>query len=498
MSALNLSVRLSSHFLTTHLLHRGADPNITDRELNTPLHYAAVGRRRASRLRIWNQLTQIGALNFKNALGITPVDIVQDNPGLNLESFAKEPWLRANFPSVANDELLASTTRHIYIIEIYKPAENRKRDWWGTIMSVHDLLYSQSYWKELLHHRRTPWLHSLTPVYTWLHVPEHNIAWIEDLCITLRLSGMWAVGKSVLSESIRARTVPSCVQKSCNGWASFIPYISYEENRTHLARAKYLRVVEHQCKIAPQQTVTPSHTETQHDKNPAKNSPHPNSSVTSTDFRGIGQGEEATHSETSTGRDICEEEKALMRAYWHDPPTLAVRRTLDQYYYHMLDTEAARDQDQVVARWAQVKGQTAHKILMVDQIWIWTNTPRRTGEDPRDVMYDSLENVNQSPEQYLLTACPFSRSPQSSSNSAGVGHLLEALSNMKNWESGTTENLEVASAISHLMTICFGVQNGFHNDNGFQFMRIFEDSIAVIVSSQINVHCCLYSHLNQG
>lgn len=58
-----------------------------------------------------------------------------------------------------------------------------------------------------------------------------------------------------------------------------------------------------------------------------------------------------------------------------DPPKLHVRRTLDQYYYHMLKDTKARDSDQVVYRWAKlaklVQKIADPKVLMVDQLWLW-------------------------------------------------------------------------------------------------------------------------------
>lgn len=52
------------------------------------------------------------------------------------------------------------------------------------------------------------------------------------------------------------------------------------------------------------------------------------------------------------------------------------RRTLDQYFYYMLDTTESRDRDQVIYRWGRKdlkkKGKTGDApILMVDQLWLW-------------------------------------------------------------------------------------------------------------------------------
>jgi hypothetical protein len=74
----------------------------------------------------------------------------------------------------------------------------------------------------------------------------------------------------------------------------------------------------------------------------------------------------------------CSNDEKLILAYFSNkphPPKLHVRRTLDQYYYHMLKDTKARDGDQVVYRWAhlaELMGESADpKVLMVDQLWLW-------------------------------------------------------------------------------------------------------------------------------
>ncbi|EYB22104.1 hypothetical protein FG05_09117 [Fusarium graminearum] len=61
---------------------------------------------------------------------------------------------------------------------------------------------------------------------------------------------------------------------------------------------------------------------------------------------------------------------SLERHYMHQPH---VRRTLDQYYYHDLESTRERDRDQVLSRSACQKHLPAEsKVLaMVDQLWLW-------------------------------------------------------------------------------------------------------------------------------
>jgi Mg2+ and Co2+ transporter CorA len=87
--------------------------------------------------------------------------------------------------------------------------------------------------------------------------------------------------------------------------------------------------------------------------------------------------------------------------------SLHVRRTLDQSFYHNIDTES-RDQDQVVYRY-QLKGNNDPdldpKIVMVDQLWMWilgkglivTAFPQRWQQpknDPLNVLDTVIEDIN--------------------------------------------------------------------------------------------------------
>ncbi|KAE9368720.1 hypothetical protein N431DRAFT_63393 [Stipitochalara longipes BDJ] len=89
--------------------------------------------------------------------------------------------------------------------------------------------------------------------------------------------------------------------------------------------------------------------------------------------------------------------------------SLHVRRTLDQSFYHNIDTES-RDHDQVVYRY-QLKGkrhddpEVDPKIVMVDQLWMWilgkglivTAFPQRWQQpknDPLNVLDTVIEDIN--------------------------------------------------------------------------------------------------------
>lgn len=89
--------------------------------------------------------------------------------------------------------------------------------------------------------------------------------------------------------------------------------------------------------------------------------------------------------------------------------SLHVRRTLDQFFYHNIDTQS-RDEDQVVYRY-QCQGRSPEelgidpKIFMVDQLWTWilgkdlivTAFPQRWQQprnDPLNVLDGIIEDIN--------------------------------------------------------------------------------------------------------
>jgi len=103
-------------------------------------------------------------------------------------------------------------------------------------------------------------------------------------------------------------------------------------------------------------------------------------------------------------------DEMLLRAHLGSSTvSLHVRRTLDQFFYHNIDTQS-RDQDQVVYRY-QCRGQSPEalgidpKIFMVDQLWMWvlgkdlivTAFPQRWQQprnDPLNVLDGIIEDIN--------------------------------------------------------------------------------------------------------
>jgi hypothetical protein len=64
-------------------------------------------------------------------------------------------------------------------------------------------------------------------------------------------------------------------------------------------------------------------------------------------------------------------DKELIIMYADDVHPLHIRRTLDQYYYYMLDNVALRNKDQVVSRFGEDEDRMQPIIIMVDQLWLW-------------------------------------------------------------------------------------------------------------------------------
>ncbi|PNS14791.1 hypothetical protein CAC42_2020 [Sphaceloma murrayae] len=108
------------------------------------------------------------------------------------------------------------------------------------------------------------------------------------------------------------------------------------------------------------------------------------------------------------GRKLtCDE--MLIRAHVTGSSTsLHVRRTLDQFFYHNIDTDW-RDEDQVVYRYQYTNQGSLHtcdpKIFMVDQLWMWvlgkdlvvTCFPQRWNQprnDPLNVLDGIIEDIN--------------------------------------------------------------------------------------------------------
>ncbi|ERS98498.1 hypothetical protein HMPREF1624_05282 [Sporothrix schenckii ATCC 58251] len=93
----------------------------------------------------------------------------------------------------------------------------------------------------------------------------------------------------------------------------------------------------------------------------------------------------------------------LTKGYLCNTPPLHPRRTLDQFFYHGIDT-SIRDTDQVVYRYCK-RHNIEKKVFMVDQLWLWvlgkdlviTCFPQRWDQparDPLNVVDGIIEETN--------------------------------------------------------------------------------------------------------
>ncbi|KAI0837926.1 hypothetical protein F5Y06DRAFT_269395 [Hypoxylon sp. FL0890] len=101
--------------------------------------------------------------------------------------------------------------------------------------------------------------------------------------------------------------------------------------------------------------------------------------------------------------DSSSRDSLIVNAYLKSEPRLHPRRTLDQFFYHGIDT-SARDTDQVVYRYCK-RHNKEPKVFMVDQLWLWiigkdliiTCFPQRWDQpkqDPLNVLDGIIEETN--------------------------------------------------------------------------------------------------------
>lgn len=161
-------------------------------------------------------------------------------------------------------------------------------------------------------------------------------------------------------------------------------------------------------------------------------------------------------------RPNCHDEE-LVFAHLQSTTGLHLRRTLDQFYLHGIDTDE-RDADQVVGRYTRAKG-PEEKIFMVDQLWLLILGPeliitafpqrwRQPKDDPLDVLDGILQNINADP-----------RSPVSS----------------------------VYDLAASITARCSGTFDRHRpDDEDYQFLDIFESSIGKVSDQETTLYSKFY------
>ncbi|KAI4925496.1 hypothetical protein J4E85_007375 [Alternaria conjuncta] len=188
--------------------------------------------------------------------------------------------------------------------------------------------------------------------------------------------------------------------------------------------------------------------------------------------------------------DLEEEEKALVTAYLHDPPALHIRRTLDQYYYHMLDNTKERDMDQVVSRWAEnTKAEARHNILMVDQLWLWSTHQKASpskAQDKASEIRTSREQMGmnngsypeEEPQDHYVISCFPSRT--------GTGqHAHRVMDDLRLLVLDPTHRKrhpirKPEDLTSRILETCCSVFDRLLDAEPLRFFQMFEESVGTI------------------
>lgn len=174
------------------------------------------------------------------------------------------------------------------------------------------------------------------PLCHWYHLPTNNMCWVKDLFKKeLKIEDIWEVFTSTIRHSSypHGRYISPDAKPVRLGdhqiLAVFMPYMSYEARERHKQRTARLR-------------------------------------------RRSGISDKRDEEELDE-QLLDHEEESLYEAWLNHERPLHIRRTLDQYHYHMLDDTRTRDDDQVVLRFQEKKGikPPDQRLLMVDQLWIW-------------------------------------------------------------------------------------------------------------------------------
>ncbi|KAF1965932.1 hypothetical protein BU23DRAFT_334788 [Bimuria novae-zelandiae CBS 107.79] len=508
-TALQIAVRMNHEDVVVRLLGaKNMDPNVRDRLGNAPLHYAVRNTNEA----IVRALIHNGAdIGLENQRKRTPKDLAEKHRSRRHitkllksklmsgpdQSFSSKLIGNGKAPT-SGDGILACKNFQITITEIYATRNSDKH--WSVNVSVEALLYGTSTLNEILHQVRPRAVKKESPVCTWIHVPENNMVWIEDLFAKLRMHpAIWQDTRRSVTDSLRNRAITPHFNAG-DRRSLFLPYISFEANFRQAKRTTYTHVIDatYQQQRNAQLPFTTSAlaalTEgssraSTSDRRPLLQVPE---GINLESYPYLEEDSDSDFSEIlepDDPDDLEEEEKASINAYLYNPPALHVRRTLDQYYYHMLESTHERDIDQVVSRWAQtVIQEPRHNILMVDQLWLWVGQnrePAAPGEIEMEMLrrrdHSSDRAGERSPhrhsEHYVVSCFP---------NRIGSGQLsyrtlddlrLRVLdpSSRKRDPIHQPEDL-----VSRILETCCSTFDRMQDVQMLRFFQMFEDSVGTI------------------
>ncbi|KAL1846327.1 hypothetical protein Daus18300_014290 [Diaporthe australafricana] len=432
-TALHLAVDSTD---TTHtgeimklLLHYQANVHAVSDGGWTPLHNAAqkgltsvverlLEAGASINARLSNGMTALHWAAFNGFEDVVNVLMSEQEADLNIkDGFGRAPWLCAAeqghyqlielLSPVRNSHRLSSTVQDACkaftatVVEFKEFGEKQRK----FKHSVYDVLYG---WNQKNGRPKVPtWTSSAGAQndFKWIHLPTNNIAWVETLLIK------WFIESGCRDlESYKALT--KCFEQEHRGP---LPHANFM--RPYCQRISSLHPSEEPGLEADLLDIRPS---------PVRRSESNLSQMTITQRVPGGDGKIVLfmpylHYETDEGRQkmtdamkligVADESASsssspnmlLLQAYLRGKTKIHPRRTLDQFFYHGLDT-SARDRDQVVYRYCENHGHQ-RKIFMVDQLWLFilgkdlvvTCFPGRwehQTRDPLNVLDGIMEEMN--------------------------------------------------------------------------------------------------------
>lgn len=507
-TALQIAVRMDHEDVVTKLLDaKNVDPNCRDRLSNTPLHYAVRNGNEA----IVRALIHKGAdIGIENQRKRTPRDLAEKHKSRrHIAKLLKSKLMSgpdqslssklvgSGKPPVSEDGILACRNSQITITEIYATRNSDKH--WSVSVSIEALLYGTSTLDEILAQVRPQAVKKDCPVCVWIHIPENNMIWVEDLFAKLRLHpAIWQDTRRSVTDSLRNRAITPHYDKA-ERQSLFLPYISYEANVRQAKRTTYIQAVDathqrHKGTELPFRTNTLALMEgssraSAGERKPLLQVPEGNNLES---YPYLEEGSDSDFSEIAEPDDpddLEEEEKAMINAYLYNPPALHVRRTLDQYYYHMLESTHDRDIDQVVSRWAHnVAQQPRHNILMVDQLWLWKGQKSKvmeTGEAEMEQLRrrdDSSDRARRrSPDRsrgHYVVSCFPNRTGSSEISHRNLDDLRLRVLDPNSHKRDPVRQPE--DLVSRILETCCNAFDRMQDVQMLRFFQMFEDSVGTI------------------
>lgn len=402
-----------------------ADVTLQDSYRRTPLHYAL--DRDNPDVEMVRALLEAGAETFvTDQDGITPMNMAKSCGASKVRKLLrKRPLVKG--PSAAKGSVSSADPHsreaedvcksfQMVATEMYLNRQSLTEKHLPRHFLVHEAIYGQKSLKALLDETRSSSIKDEL-ICRWYHLPANNMVWVEDL-----FRNRFRMHPHIWSEQVRDSEWPHgrCIKPHTSRFATesgeailaiCIPYVSYEDNyrqesvsatvREHIpnTRTSWFRPMGERLRRSspssdnldiPQDrkrqadTYTDFHAHVRRQQLP----PRSDSEISSPDQHAFAQSSSQVTSSYDSGSDseadisdggkfhaanvkLSKEEETLVQAYLHHDPPLHIRRTLDQYYYYMLEDTRVRDADQVVTRWAKKLQRHRHNILMVDQLWLW-------------------------------------------------------------------------------------------------------------------------------